>query len=124
MRTTETAQGRVLYDGECPLCTGAAVRFAPMLRRHRFVLVPLQTPWVRKQLGLKPDAALAEMKLLTEGGEIYGGAEALVQIARRIWWAWPVYAISLVPGVKFLLRAIYEWIATCRNCLNGMCAVK
>jgi predicted DCC family thiol-disulfide oxidoreductase YuxK len=120
-RTTEAAQGRVFYDGECPLCTGAAARFAPMLRRHHFDLIPLQTPWVRKRLGLKPDEALTEMKLLTEGGEIYGGAEALVQIARRIWWAWPLFALAQIPGAMILFRAIYRWIAANRHCMSSVC---
>jgi predicted DCC family thiol-disulfide oxidoreductase YuxK len=123
-KATETAQGWVLYDGECSLCTDAAARFAPMLRRHHFDLAPLQTPWVQQRLGLKPDEALTEMKLLTEDSRIYGGADAFMQITRRIWWAWPLFAISFLPGIKSLLRALYRKIAARRNCIGGQCKVK
>jgi predicted DCC family thiol-disulfide oxidoreductase YuxK len=122
-RTTEAAQGWVLYDGECSLCTGAVARFAPMLRRHHFNLAPLQTPWVRQQIGLNPDKPLTEMKLLTADGRIYGGADALVQIGQRIWWAWPLFAVAQIPGAMILFHAVYRWIAANRNCLNGSCRI-
>jgi predicted DCC family thiol-disulfide oxidoreductase YuxK len=123
-QAVEAAQGWVLYDGECPLCTGAAAKFAPMLRRHHFDLSPLQTPWVQKQLGLKPNETLDEMKLLADDGQVYGGADALAQIARKIWWAWPLFAISHLPGVKPLLHAGYRQIATRRNCIGDSCKVQ
>jgi predicted DCC family thiol-disulfide oxidoreductase YuxK len=118
-RTTETAQDWVFYDGECPLCISAVARFAPMLRRHHFDLAPLQMSWTQKRLGLKPGEPLGEMKLLTAEGQIYGGANALAQIARRIWWAWPLFALTQIPGALVLLRTIYHHIAANRHCLNG-----
>jgi predicted DCC family thiol-disulfide oxidoreductase YuxK len=120
-RTTEAVQGWVFYDGECPLCTGALSRFGPMLRRHHFDLAPLQVPWTQKRLGLKPGEPLVEMKLLTANGQIYGGAEALAQIARRIWWAWPLFALTQIPGTAILLRGIYQRIAASRNCIGNAC---
>ena len=41
--TTTTAQGRVLYDGECSLCISAARRCEGLLRRTGFELAALQT---------------------------------------------------------------------------------
>jgi predicted DCC family thiol-disulfide oxidoreductase YuxK len=123
-RATEAAQDWVLYDGACLLCIGPAARFAPMLHRHHFNLAPLQTPWVQQRLGLKPNEPLHEMKLLAADGQIYGGAEAFVQITRRIWWAWPLFAMAQIPGAMILLRAIYHIIAANRHCMNGTCAVK
>jgi hypothetical protein len=45
-------------------------------------------------------------------------------IARRIWWAWPLWALSRVPGAMPLLTAAYRWIARNRHCLNGGCEVR
>ena len=123
-RTTEAAQGWVCYDGECSLCTRAVTRFGPMLRRHHFELAPLQTLWVQQRIGLNPCEPLTQMKLLTADGRIYGGADALLQIARTIWWAWPLYALAQIPGVKVLFRAIYRSIAANRSCFNGTCATQ
>jgi predicted DCC family thiol-disulfide oxidoreductase YuxK len=122
-QTIEAAQGWVLYDGNCSLCTNTVARFGPLLRRHHFNLAPLQTPWVQQRLGLKPNEALSEMKLLTGDETIYGGADALVQIARRIWWAWPLFALAQIPGMMILFRATYQHIAANRNCLNGSCRI-
>ena len=123
-RIADSAQGWVLYDGECPLCTGAATRFTPFLLRHHFHLATLQTPWVQQRLGLKTDGPLAEMKLLAGDGRIFGGAEALLQIARTIWWARPMYALAQIPGAMVLFRVIYRVIAANRHCSNGACSIQ
>ena len=120
-RTTEAAQGWVLYDGECPLCNNTAQRFQKMLRRHGFELATMQSPWVQKRIGLKLDEPLTEMKLLAADARIYGGADALAQIARRIWWAWLLFALAQIPGANFLLHAIYRCVAANRHCLSGAC---
>ena len=116
-------RGWVLYDGDCPLCCAAATRFEPLLQRHGYQFAPLQTPWVRERLGLQPNAPLDEMKLLAADGNVFGGAEAVVQIARAIWWAWPLFALAQIPGVKHLLVAIYCRVAANRQCLSGVCGV-
>lgn len=98
------------------------MRFAPLLRRYRFELVPLQT--ARTLFGLEPRDSLVEMKLLLADGKIFGGAEAFLQIVRKIWWAWPLYAISFLPGIRPLLDALYRQIAAGRNCFTGQCNVQ
>jgi predicted DCC family thiol-disulfide oxidoreductase YuxK len=116
-------RGWVLYDGECRLCTGTVALFGPMLRRRHFDLAPLQTPWVRERLGLKAGEMPDEMKLLTEDGKLHGGAGALLEIARTIWWAWPLYVLGQIPGGTILFRKIYRRIAMNRHCFAGACAV-
>ena len=107
----EPVRGWVLYDGECPLCCATAARFTPLLLRHRYPLASLQTPWVQERLGLQPGAPLDEMKLLAADGKIFGGAAALLQIARHIRWAWPMFALAKIPGVKISLWAAYRRVA-------------
>lgn len=114
----------MLYDGECSLCTGAARRFQNLLFKHGFGLATLQSPWVHRRLGTNAKAPPVEMKLLAEDGRVFGGADALVQVARKIWWAWPLFAIAQVPGAMVLLRAVYRRIAANRHCLDGACSVQ
>ena len=117
------ATGWVLYDAECRLCTDTARRLAPLLHRHGLTPAPLQTPALRARVGLKAGEPLTEMKLLVDGS-VFGGADAVVQIARRIWWAWPLYVLSFVPGARPLLRRMYRMIADRRNCISGRCEVR
>ncbi|HEU6448740.1 MAG TPA: DUF393 domain-containing protein [Verrucomicrobiae bacterium] len=113
--------GRIFYDGECPLCTASVAKFAPLLNPHGFEFAPLQAPWVRLQLGLKPNEPLEEMKFMAANGEVFGGADAVLQIARNVWWGWPLYAFAQIPAVKILLRTIYSRIASNRNCFGNTC---
>jgi predicted DCC family thiol-disulfide oxidoreductase YuxK len=94
------------------------------LNRRGFKVVPLQSDFARARLNLSPDKLLDEMKLLTDAGQIFGGANALLQITRRIWWAWPLFALAQIPGMMSLARLIYRRIATNRHCLNGICRIQ
>jgi alginate O-acetyltransferase complex protein AlgI len=87
-------------------------------------LLPLQTPWVRDRLGLKDSELLAEMRLLKPGGTIFGGADALREIARHFWWTWPFRQLGRIPAVMELFRRGYRWIARHRYCANGACEIK
>ncbi|MEW6306668.1 MAG: DCC1-like thiol-disulfide oxidoreductase family protein [Verrucomicrobiota bacterium] len=111
----------MLYDGECCLCATTARRFAGLLAAHDFRLAPLQAPWVRARLGGDEAALLREMRLLTPEGYVFGGAEALRQIAGRIWWAWPLYILGSVPPLRALLDKAYRRLAARRNCVGGAC---
>ena len=115
------AQGWVLYDGECRLCTGAADRFGRLLRQHGFELATLQTDWVRERLGLASGAEPAEMVVLDPDGTAFGGADGIIQIARHIWWARPLFALAQIPGLTLLLHAVYRRVAANRHCLGGAC---
>lgn len=123
LKREEASRGWVFYDGECPLCIASAKKFVPLLHRYGFELAPLQTAWVQKRLGLKPGELLVEMKLLTSDEKIFGGADAVLQIARKIWWAWPLFALAQVPGAKISVRAIYRRVAANRICFGGKCSI-
>lgn len=117
-------QGWILYDGDCRLCRDWARRIESILSRRGLRLAALQTSWVRERLGLSEDAPPAEMRLLLANGECSGGADAFIEIARRIWWAWPLFLFANLPGVKFALRALYRILAANRHCFNGSCQVR
>jgi len=111
----------VFYDGECAICRAWALRFEPRLKRHNMGLAPLQNPWVSKRLGLRPGAALLELKILTPDGKIVGGAEAMVYLARLVWWGWPLRLLWRVPVCQPLLERVYAWFAERRHCRKGGC---
>ena len=64
-----------------------------MFRRRGFLFLPLQTEWVMQQLSLEPGAPLEEMHVSTNEGQDIAGADAVIFLARQIWWAWPVVAL-------------------------------
>lgn len=117
------ANGWVCFDAQCNLCVNLARRFGALLRRYQFGLVPLQTPWVRERVGGEGEDLLSEMRLITPGGQIHGGADALIEIARRIWWAKPVFWFSRIAPARLALRKGYRWVARNRTCLAGSCHI-
>jgi predicted DCC family thiol-disulfide oxidoreductase YuxK len=121
--TTESIRGWVFYDADCAFCSGWAARFHELLARRGYHLAPLQAEWVRLRLGLKEDAPLLEMKLLTTDGRVLGGADALIHIARSVWWAWPLFVMAQFPGISAILRIVYRWVARNRHCHGNHCLI-
>jgi predicted DCC family thiol-disulfide oxidoreductase YuxK len=117
----EKFNGWVLYDGDCPLCTSMARRFRKLLAGRRFELLPLQTAWVKTRLALPDSQLLDEMRFLRPDGNFFGGADALLEIARYFWWAWPLRQLGCIPPVTKMLRAGYRWVARNRDCTNHVC---
>lgn len=103
------------------MCTSLARRVERSFERRGFGLAPLQTPWVRERLGLKPGEPLTEMQVLTSDGRVFGGTDAVVYLARWVWWGWPVYAMAKLPGMLRVLRFAYRWVAERRSCIGGIC---
>ena len=121
METSSRVAGSVYFDADCPFCVASVRRFERLLSRHHFELVPLQAPGARQRLGVAPDHLLDELRLRTADGAVYGGAAAILEVARRISWTWPLWAFSRLPGVMPLLSAGYRWYARRRNCAQGFC---
>ena len=121
MRETTRSSAAVFYDGECPFCAGTARRFERVLARRRIRLLPLQTPGAGVALRVSERDLLSEMRIRLADGAVVGGAAAVVEIARRIWWAWPLWALSRLPGAVRPMHAAYRWLARRRNCGGGMC---
>jgi hypothetical protein len=65
---------------------------------------------------------MREMRLVLDDGGACGGAEAMIALARLIWWAAPLVWLSHVPGAKRLLDAGYLWLAAHRKCVGVACS--
>ena len=114
----------VLYDADCPNCTRFARRFEKLLASRDFAILPLQIPWVRERFNELDDTSyLAEMRLLFPDDKKYGGADALIEIARHYWWAWPAYALGHISPFPALMRAGYRWLARNRTCTTNACDI-
>ena len=114
----------IYYDDECRFCRDMLRRFGRTLARRLFTFVPLQSPGAARVLGVSEEHLLDEMRVRFDDGAVVGGASALVAIARRIWWAWPLWALGCLPGAMPVLEAAYRWIARNRHCMNGVCEVR
>ena len=110
----ENPVGWVFYDGECAFCLGWVRRMERTMVRRGFKFATLQSRRQRSQ-------DYAEMILELPDGNELGGADAAMEIARHIWWLWPVWFVSRIPGAMPVFRAGYQRIAQHRHCLGGRC---
>ena len=121
--TSDWPRAWVLYDGDCSLCRKWVDRFERTLTVRGFDLAPLQSTWVTECLDLPEDELLSRMRVLTRAGRDYAGADALIYLARRVWWAWPFWALAHLPFAKAVLRRAYDVLARHRHCSAGSCSL-
>jgi predicted DCC family thiol-disulfide oxidoreductase YuxK len=119
---SRASRGWIFFDRDCAICTSLACRFRRPLEKRGFGLAGLQDPRVQSLLNLPREELLREMRVATAEGKIYGGADAIVYLARQIWWAWPLYAAAKLPGVPRILDVCYRWFADHRTCSSGVCS--
>lgn len=111
----------VLYDGDCGFCSRWVGFWRPTLERRAITIAALQEPWVVERLQLPISNLLADIVLLPRSGALVSGADVYLQVTRRIWWAWPFYAVFSLPGFNRLIHIGYRWFARNRYCVSRTC---
>jgi len=116
--------GVVLYDGQCGFCSRWVKYWEGTLGRRGFEIAALDEPWVAEKLRVPHEELLTDIRLLTAGGQLISGADVYLYVTRRIWWAWPFFAIFSLPGFNRLLRVGYRWFARNRYCVSHACKLQ
>ncbi len=115
------AQGWVLYDGPCGVCSRWVPFWAGVLKRRGFEIDTLQAAWVSERLHLPEEELVADIRLvLTDGGDLEG-AEVYRYVMRRVWWAWPIYFASTLPVLRNVFDGAYRRFADNRYWLSRTC---
>jgi predicted DCC family thiol-disulfide oxidoreductase YuxK len=109
-------RGWIFYDRDCSFCRELALRFENVFAQRGFYFEPLQEDWVLRRLNLTREQALEEMRVLTAGGAVFGGADAVIFLARKIWWMAPLAFVARRPAAYRLLDRLYRWVAAHRSC--------
>ncbi len=115
------ARGWLFFDADCGFCTRIARRIAPILAKHNLGVAPLQDPRVGELLGMSSQELLREIRFLHCDGTHYGGADAVLEVAKEIWWWRPLVWVSKIPGMMRVFRAGYNWVAAQRRCAAEQC---
>ena len=110
------SRGWIFYDADCSSCRGLARRLENFFAVRGFYFNPLQDEWVQQRLKLTKEEALEEMRVLTNAGEVFGGADAVLFLARHIWWAAPLAWLGRFHAVHGILDRLYRWVAGHRSC--------
>ena len=121
---TRSAEGWVLYDASCGACARWVPFWAPTLARLGLGVAPLQAPWVASRLALSSDAMLTDIRLLLGDGRQLAGANVYRYVMRRLWWAYPLYLLSVTPGLRQLFDRAYRVFADHRLRISAACGLR
>lgn len=120
----------VLYDGSCRICQASSARVRRFDTRHRIELLDLHDPSVPQRFPqIDHEIAMRWMQAVDSRGRVSSGVDAWAQIG--LWLpGWNLLAwLLLVPGIHWLARIIYAWIARNRYrwsrslCTDDSCAL-
>jgi len=115
------ARGWLFFDAECRFCASFARWLAGPLRRRKLAVAPLQDPRVVALLAVPRSELMRAIRLVHSDGRQYLGADALLAVARELWWARPLAWAARVPGATRAIRAAYDWTAQRRHCSSHLC---
>lgn len=113
--------GWVLYDAQCGMCVTLAGISRKRLASMGIGLLPAQTEWVREKHQLSSEEVQKQMYLVLKDGRVFVGAEAYRFCLKQKWFYYPVYLISVIPGLRQLFDWIYLKIAANREKISLVC---
>ena len=111
----------LVYDGDCSFCRRWVARIAHIDRSGTFEFVARQTDGLIERFPrLDQGDFNTGMRLITPDDVIHVGADAAYQIARRLRYWRRIAWLYHVPGIHYLTRTGYAWIAARRQSLGGV----
>jgi predicted DCC family thiol-disulfide oxidoreductase YuxK len=120
-KSTSPREGWILYDGGCGFCSRWAHFWEAVVKRRGFAIKDLQSAAAEGLLQVSQGNLLDDIRVLTSAGEVKSGADAYLYVARRIWWAWPLYAVFSLRGFNRLLWWGYRWFNRNRYRISRHC---
>lgn len=120
-RKGRRARGWLFFDGQCEFCRGIARLLVGPMKHRDLALAPLQDPRVGMLLGLTPEELRRAIRFVLADGGHYVGADAVLAVAREMWWARPLVWVSKIPGMMTAMGAGYRWVAQRRRCPAELC---
>ncbi len=112
----------LVYDGHCSFCRHWVARISRRDRSGTFEFVTRQTEGLTKRFPKLVEGDFnTGMRLITPDDAIHVGADAAYQIVRQLRYWQRIAWFYAVPGIHWLTRAVYAWIAANRQSLGGKC---
>ena len=117
----EQPVGWVLYDDSCGFCRRWVPYWKNTLQRRGLEIAPLQADWVAARLQVEGADLLSDLRLLKPDNSQIQGADVYRYAMRRIWWACPLYVLSITPGLRAIFNFGYRTFARHRYQVSRAC---
>ncbi len=123
MRLPGGTAGWVLYDASCGICTRWVPFWEPALRRLGLAIAPLQDSQLALRTGIPAVELLDDLRLLHADGSVTSGAEVYRYVMKRLWWARPMYLLSVAPVGRLIFDWVYRTFADHRQAISRGCGL-
>ena len=124
MDENSNIRGWVLYDDTCGFCRSWVPYWRDTLAKQGLDIAPLQSPWVAEKLSLPPETVSDNLRLLLADGTLIEGANVYRYAMKRIWWAFPFYLLSVIPGTSHLFDLGYSIFRRNRHRISRTCGLR
>lgn len=108
----------LIFDGDCNFCT----KTADLVRRWargRLELLPSQAPGALDlHPDLTPEGVQKRVYLLSPGGRLWGGAEAVARALAINRWG-GLALLYYFPPLRSIVDRVYAWVARNRKTIGG-----
>jgi predicted DCC family thiol-disulfide oxidoreductase YuxK len=121
---SNTVHGWVLYDDSCGFCSRWVPFWSGTLKRRGLGFAPLQADWVTARLALPESELLQDLLLLLQDGQLVRGAEVYRYVMRRVWWAYPLFVLSIAPIGRWAFDWGYRTFARNRFRVSRACGLR
>ncbi len=109
----------LLYDATCRFCEASSKRAMSIVPIRAIERQDINDPTVQARYGISPAAAQREMHLVSPGGRVTHGGQAVREILQLSSWLWPLAFLWYIPGVAWVAQRVYLWIADHRYLFMG-----
>jgi len=117
-------QGIVLYDDTCGFCRQWVPFWGKRLRQSGFTIGTLQDPKLTRQLQLPKDELTQDLRLLLNNGTQIVGSDVYRYVMKRVWWAYPIYLLSVSPILNNVFDWAYRTFANNRHRISSSCGLR
>jgi predicted DCC family thiol-disulfide oxidoreductase YuxK len=119
----QRVNGWLLYDASCGFCDRWVHFWKPILARRGYKIEPLQSEFAQAHVPLPDGDPLRDLRLLLADGRVIEGAHAYRHLMRRIFWAYPLYVISILPVFSSMFNMGYRWFRNHRQQVSKACGL-
>lgn len=112
----------IVFDDSCQFCQNQIKKIKSMDPDNQFDYVPRSSADLATRFPVLAEMNFdSGMRLITTEGQVFVGADAIHQIAKRLpstrTFAW----LYTLPVIKQVCQLVYKWIAANRQKLAGKC---
>lgn len=121
MKSIQSPNGCLLYDGTCGACTHFIGGKEKFFRSNGFEVAPIQEGSYRQQLNASDEEIASQIFLLKQDGSVLKGPNVYREIFSKIWWLKPISLISRTPVLAQVFDFTYKKIAQNRHRISQAC---